>query len=229
MPAELDPALTGRVTLNQSAFAAWWAGLRRPQHPELLERATPAGMALSTLLTSLDWSSGRHALPPEPIEQVVALGLLLDCARYERILKIPDMVQVTVFPLGGEMFAFAVSQLEMSSASMLSRTFRTRQLVRGPFLYTGQITDPEVASAAATEFLRLAEQEVNTVLLDSAASAMFLVASSTSDPVLLTRLAESSDMAVRRAVAANPHTPAEAHTLAAIAHPDSPDGRLRDY
>lgn len=89
-------------------------------------------------------------------------------------------------------------------------------MLAGMWISERQTAPAGTPAMEALEFLAAAVDEGNTMLRNLVYSATLLVASLSTDPMLLTRLADGNDPDVRAAAAGNPAAPDEARVLAAL-------------
>ena len=193
----MQPQPQQRFTLDTSVAVAWLHTLANLGNQDLpSEYDSPTGLDLRI---SHDWE--RFPRTEENSESEA--WQIVTAAQELGILASPDNCEIIPVEGGAYWNLICDQYAGLVLTSAQDATLRTvNSYARGP--------------EAALELLQEAVQVGNTLLQRLESAAPLVMAKTTEDPVLLTRLTDSTDPTVRSYAAQNPLCPDEGQVLAAL-------------
>lgn len=199
----IDTEMIPRLALDASGALAWLNQLATPAGPLVIGAPSEHGIHLFE-----DWGpdlalSTDGRLSDEAIETLHSLPM---AARELGFLQVPTTVDIRIEIVDGLLLRFLIT----SDETWPSLTLAT------PLTGLATIVVSEVGSSAALRYLMFMVDEVNEVLGALVLAAESILAEHSTDPVLLTRLADSNEPLVRELSLKNRNMPEEGKALSAL-------------
>jgi hypothetical protein len=200
MNERLNTENAPRAVLDVDAASVWLQALVNGAPTLEFDSPSASNIALDAF-----WSPNDDHVDPET--HLDLLEALLATACELGYLKLPDGIYAALTRTGGRTYQYVVSAPEF---------WGSLRLVSRPQWIDGMAPSRLKGSDAALMFLTDCVDEINEQLTSLMYSASTVLASYSSDPVLLSRLADSPDNFVRSIACQNPVTPEEARVLSAL-------------
>jgi hypothetical protein len=199
----LDTAAAARYTLDTDGAWVWLHAIETGAI--LPEFDAPSA---SEVLLDPTWTPRRAAISDELRASTVdTINALIRTASELGFLHAPDGIDGTLVALDEEFYQFQLHGQDM---------WNGLRLVSDSELFGAFGSRHDMGAEAALRFLMSFVDTANGLLSTLLSVATTVLAQYSTDPVLLTRLADNADPFVRHVAAGNPNTPDEARVWAAL-------------